>query len=215
MELIAVNLARLVAFLEIQGFDPRGQTSTPAGLKRISDRYAFAKTPQTFEEFNFEKGVEFLAGRLGEINIDKLTLFGNGLTIDTRSSSDDCERVLTDLLLAAKETNGITLHPSRQMHLSNVIFRSSLRLSVMHTALRLVADRVAASVSEDYHQEVYFEPSLVWTADASRIGLKPSPFTIERRANVPFSENTYFSAAPLGTSEHLALLQEFENVLGS
>jgi hypothetical protein len=101
------------------------------------------------------------------------------------------------------------------MHLSNVIFRSSIKLSSMHAALRLIADRVAASVSEDYHQDVYFDPNLVWAPDASRIGLKPSVFTIERRANVPFSENTYFSAAPLGTSEHLALLQEFEDMLAS
>lgn len=215
MELIAVSLARLVAFVEIQGFDPRGRTSAPAGLKRISDRYSFIKAPQTFEEFNFEKGVEFFVGKFGDINIDKLTLFGDGLTIDTRSSSDDCEAVLADLLAAVKEANGITLQPSRRMHLSNVIFRSNLRLSSIHAVMQMMAERVSVAVSKDFRQDVQFEPNLVWSADTSQLGLKPNPFTIEHRINVPFSENTYFSAAPLATSKHLELLQQLENALGS
>lgn len=216
MELIAISLARLVAFLEIEGLDPRGRTSTPGGLKRIADRYSFAQAPQTFDEFNFEKGVNFSAGKLGDINIDKLTLFRDGLSIDTRSSSDDCEAVLADLLAGVQELHGVTIQPTRLMHLSNIIFRSNLRLSSMHAALQLIADRVAKTVSEDFRQDVHFEPTLISLGtDTSLIGLKPSPFNIDRRANTPFSENTYFSAAPVGTSEHLELLQQFEAALGS
>ena len=216
MELIAVSLARFVAFLEIDGLDPRGSMPAPEGFKHIADRYSFAKGPQNFDEFNFEKGVNFLIGKLGDINIDKLTLFGDGLGIDTRSSTDDCETVLADLLAGVKELHSVAIQPSRRMHLSNVIFRSSLRLSSMHTALQLVADQVAKGVSADFRQEIQFEPAAFsLSADASQIGLKPSPFSIERRVNTPFSENTYFSAAPLGTFAHLELLQQFETALGA
>jgi len=48
MELVAIHLARLVAFLEIESFDPRGRISVPDGFKRITDRYSFVKSPQTF-----------------------------------------------------------------------------------------------------------------------------------------------------------------------
>ena len=90
----------------------------------------------------------------------------------------------------------------------------------MHTALQLVADQVAKGVSADFRQEIQFERfyrrvPMLGIADASQIGLKPSPFSIERRVNTPFSENTYFSAAPLGTFAHLELLQQFETALGA
>jgi hypothetical protein len=216
MELIAIHLARLVAFLELEGFEPRGRASAPDGFKRITDRYSFSKSPQIVEEYNFEKGVNFLIGKLGDINIDKLTLFGDGISIDTRSSTDDCEVVLSDLLEGVKELRGVTIKPSRRMRVSNILFRSKLKLAAMHGALQLIADRIAASVSADYGQHVGFEPiGISLGADLSQLGLKPSPFTIERRANTPFSEGMYFSAAPLGTSEHLGLLQQFEESLGS
>ena len=217
MELIAINLARLLAFLEIQGFDPRGRTSTPDGFKRIGNRYSFVKIPEKFEEFNFEKGVEFLAGKLGEINIDKLTLYGDGLIIDTRSSSDDCDAVLADLLAAVKEERGVwDIKPSRRLRLSNIVFRSDLKLSLLHPALQLIADRVAKAVSADIRQDVRFEPSsLALGAETFSMKLAVNPFNIERRLNVPFSENTYFSSAPLSTAQHLELLEELEGILTS
>ena len=39
------------------------------------------QSPQTFDDYNFEKGVNFMIGKLGDINIDKLTLYGDGLSI--------------------------------------------------------------------------------------------------------------------------------------
>ncbi|MBZ5622081.1 MAG: hypothetical protein LAQ69_25635 [Acidobacteriia bacterium] len=79
MELVAIALARVASFLEIEGIDPTGKTSTREACKRLADRYSFVKFPQTIEEFDFQKGIEFTAGKLGTINIDKMTIFGNGL----------------------------------------------------------------------------------------------------------------------------------------
>jgi len=38
-------------------------------------------------------------------------------------------------------------------------------------------------------------------------------FSIQRRDNTPFSENKYFSDAPLPTDVHLRLLEQFERDL--
>jgi hypothetical protein len=40
-----------------------------------------------------------------------------------------------------------------------------------------------------------------------------SNFSFERRANVPFKENQFFSKAALSTSKHMELLQEFERIM--
>ena len=86
------------------------------------------------------------------------------------------------------EANGIALQPSRRTHLSNVIFRSNLRLSSIHAVMQMMAERVSLAVSKDFRQNVQFEPNLVWSAD---------------------------TAAPLATSKHLELLQQLENALAS
>ena len=66
-------------------------------------------------------------------------------------------------------------------------------------------------MSHDFRQAITFEPSLVAVdADLSQIKLNPSPFTIERRLDTPFFENTYFSVAPVRTADHFELIQQFE-----
>lgn len=40
-----------------------------------------------------------------------------------------------------------------------------------------------------------------------------SHFQLERTIGVPFSEQRYYSRAPLQTEDHLALLEEFEEIL--
>jgi hypothetical protein len=214
MELVAVALARVGAFLEVQGIDPRGRISTMEALKALGERYSFTKVPQTFGELNFDKGVELFAGKLSDINIDKITVYTNGIAVDTRSSTDDAQKVLQDLLDAIKEAFGAVIQPYRRFFLGHIIFRSNMNLSVLNPVLKHIADIVSSVTSQNASQPLTYEPSLVSVAvDSSRTNFAPGPFTIERRAQVPFSENLYFSGAPLETKEHLELIRQFEDAL--
>jgi hypothetical protein len=214
MELLGISLARVVAFLEVPAADPAGGSSMPESIGKVAARYSFLKAPQALEEMNFEKGIEFSVGTLGSINIDKMTLFGNGIVVDTRSSTKDCAVVVQDFLDFVHESFGAVIQPTRQMTLSNIIFQSEMKLANVHPILAHIAELIAASVSRDFGQSVVVEPSALHIgADLSQIKLQPSAFTIERRADTPFSANTYFSAAPLGTEEHLKALSEVESAL--
>ena len=214
MELIAISLARFVAFLELQSFDPRGQSTTQEAIQLFKDRYSFSKVPEKREEFNYQNGVEFLDGRMGAISIDKLVLYNNGVAIDTRSSTDDSERVMQDLLEEVKRLRGVVMLPTRRMYLSNIVFRSHMNFTCIHPAVQPLVDAVAAAVSEYLGQSVNVDMGAVVIApDHSQTKLNPSPFSIERRVDTPFSANIYFSAAPLKTDLHISLIEKFENML--
>jgi hypothetical protein len=214
MNLQAIALARVVWLVEIQGVDPKGSTSTPEALKLFASKYSFAKVPQKIEELDFQKGIELSVGKLHNINIDTFTFYGNGVVVDTRSSTRDCQIVLEDFFKTIAQIFGATIRPTRQMLLSHLLFQSDLRLPKVHPIFQLIAEKVGASVSADYHQPVTFEASKFFVgADISQINLEPSPFTIERRNGVPFSASSYFSSAPLGTEDHLDLLTSIEAAL--
>lgn len=107
MELIAVHLARVIAFLEVLSLDPRGSTTPQEGFADLGARYGFARVPNAVADLDFaNKGVAFSFGRFEHIAIEQLTLYTNGLSIDTRSSTDDSVRVLSDLLAYTKARSG-------------------------------------------------------------------------------------------------------------
>src|ERR1700693_2609518 len=113
MDLVSISLARIAAFLEIQSLDPKGSQTTPESVHALAQRYGFAKVPKTAEEMDFQKGIIFSAGRYQEIAIDQFSIFHNGIIIDTRSSTDNCHRVLNDVLFLAKEKNGANIKVTR------------------------------------------------------------------------------------------------------
>src|SRR5260370_13325783 len=98
MEVVEIQLAWIAAFLEILSLDPKGQTTAPEGIAGFGKYYGFAKLPGSLAEMDFQKGVQFLAGRFKDIAIDQIQLFQNGISIDTRSSTDNCLLVLQDIL---------------------------------------------------------------------------------------------------------------------
>jgi hypothetical protein len=60
-------------------------------------------------------------------------------------------------------------------------------------------------------QTVTYEPTaLLFNLDQSQSKLMPGVFSIERRADIPFSDKKYFSNAPLATRDHIELLKAFE-----
>jgi hypothetical protein len=213
MELIAVTLARLACFFELQGLDPFGKTADLQAIKELAKRYSFEKWPQTFAELDLAKGIELSAGTCNGINVDKISLYTNGIAVDTRSSTDDCESVLNDLFGAATEMLGAKIKPYRRMFVSQLVFQSEMRLTALNPVLQKIVDRLNTYVSADLEQPFVFDSNVVMNADLSQTKLTPGAFTIERRADAPFKAKTYFSSAPLRTSVHLELLQEFEDAL--
>jgi len=203
-----------VAFFEVQTIDPLGRTSVPEMLSNLTGRFSFSKAPQGLAEMDIQKGIELGAGKLDDINIDRMALHSNGIIIDTRSGTDDAEKVLSELLKFTKEAFGAMINPTRKNFVSQIVFRSDLKLTLLNPVLEPITAQLSEFVSGELKQPVVYEPiGLVIGPDSSQTHLQPVNFSIERRAERPFFENTYFSSAPLRTAEHLKLVNEFEEAM--
>ena len=211
MELISINQARVVAMVQLQQWDPLGKALTLEVLGKLGDRYSFTKSPTKLEDVDFQKGLELHEGRLADIRIDRIIIFLNGIIIDTRSSTEDSERVLNDMLDLAHEAFGAVIKPARQTFASQLIFRSNMRLAGLNPILPTIADTLTERASADLKHPFTFEPTaILLNVDTAQAKTPPAMFSIERRAEIPFAENTYFSSAPLRTAEHIEVVKAFE-----
>ena len=219
MQLLAVLLARVTAISQLNEWDPRGRWYLPDFIKAMVDRYGFQKYPKTLEEYNVQTGATFVAGKMGDTVIDSYTIFQGGLVVDTRSCTDNSEKILNDI---TEWFSGLTgANPagdkiSRKFYLSQLSFRSDIKLDALNPKLQSLASRLTSSVSQYGKQKTEFETTGISFQFDSQRGLRLAlPLRIERLEGVPFEENKYFSAAPLPTDEHISFLNEFELALKS
>jgi len=183
-------------------------------VKRIVERYQFQKFPQQFQDFDEQKGIEFLSGKIGGEVIERLVIYNTGILIDTRSSTNASKALLEDALSWAKSTFGLNYQPEmirRFGYVSQITFYSEVSLNELNPALQKLADRLTSIVSEIHGEKVQYQTSsLAIHHDPLTRKNGIAGLTIFPRADTPFSRNKYFSEAPLPTDTHIALLEEFE-----
>lgn len=214
MELVSIMQARLVALVQLQEWDPFGRTLTLEALAKLGSRFSFAKVPSKLEELDPQRGIELLEGKFENIRIDKIVVYLNGIAVDTRSSTEDSERVLSEILVMAHEAFGATIRPARQSFLSQFMFRSNMRLAALNPVLPKIAEVLSTEASANLKHPFIFEPTaILFNVDTSQIKIAPSLCSIERRAEIPFAENTYFSNAPLRTAQHIEIVKAIESSL--
>jgi hypothetical protein len=214
VKLAAVALARIIAFVETADLNPRGRVHFPDIVTALVERYGFLKFPQKPEEFDESKGVTFEEGKFGEISNLRIQLYTGAIVVETRSSTDDSEKILEDGLVWASQKLGLEYQTGmikRRAPVSQLTFYSDAPLNALNPILTKLSQKLTARIPNFIGQSIAYETTgIVIGYDMLRTKLTPSNFTIERRADAPFSENKYFSTAPMPTDEHIALLQSFE-----
>jgi len=218
MKLSSILLARVVAFFEISELKPRGAVFFPDVTRELVKRYGFQKFPKNYDEWESEKGAEFITGKIGDEVIGKLILWNTGITIETRSGTEMGKDLLIEMLDWAKKNFSLAEGPEiirDWAYISDLSFYSDVPLLSTGPKDRL-AERISAELQS------ILKPPLDYLPLAFSIGHDPllrkhgrAPFTIQRRADTPFENNLYFSEAPLPTQVHLKLLAEFEQDLAS
>jgi hypothetical protein len=186
----------------------------PELVGEIVKHFSFQKSPQTLEDYDISKGVEFLEGKAGRRTIQKLVLWDNTLVLETTSSTKDSKEILEEILLWGVERFGLNYEPGligRFAYVSDVTFYSDTPLLNVSPAVSFLANSCTAALSEIWQEPVDYRPiSLKVGHDPVLRQYGIAPFSIERRGSARFSENKYFSEAPLPTDVHLQILEQFE-----
>jgi hypothetical protein len=214
MRLSAVLLARVFLFVESVDLNPSGAAFYPEIIGALVKRYNFQKFPQKFEDFDESKGVTFEMGRIGDKTIDKVVVYPYGLALDTKVSTQDSEAILEDALNWTSKASGLVYRREmvkRKAYVSQFSFYSDEPLLQVNPLLKKLSEKIGKAVSENLNLSSVFEPTAVIIGlDPESQRIPTSAFSIERRQGVAFSEGKYFSAAPLPTDIHFALVEEFE-----
>jgi len=94
---------------------------------------------------------------------------------------------------------------------SQVTFYSKVPLMGAHSAFKRLTESVTKGVTEATGETLKYElASFAISYDQLTRKHALGNFSIQRRDNTPFSENKYFSDAPLPTDIHIRLLEQFE-----
>lgn len=215
MKVSAVVLARVLAFIDAADLIPKGGASLHDLTTEVGKYFRFQKSPRTFEDLDLSKGIEFIDGRFGKRSIGKFVIWPSILVLETQVSTDAGKELIGDILQWGKERLGLDYDPgmiTRFGYLSNLSFYSPAPLLSLSPLLERISTRTTEALTEIWKEPIVYEPLEI------KVGHDPltrkwpiAPFQITRRAEHKFSENKYFSEAPLPTDLHVSLLEEYES----
>jgi hypothetical protein len=218
MKLLSILQARTVAYLEVDELFTRRHILGPEFMPNLAERYGFLKMPERLEDFLDEQnGIQFAFGRWEGTVINQLALYAHGIAVETSASTDISEKILHDVLSWGADALNFNYRQDmikRKAYVSGVLFSTDVSLNALHPKLRGIGERLSSSVANGLgHVFPYEVTGIFFGYDTTHTKPNAPIFTIERRADVPFAENKYFSTAPLPTEEHLKLLKDFEAAL--
>jgi hypothetical protein len=188
----------------------------PDLLRGLAERYGFMTIPNWVDVT--KEGAKYSQGRLltgGEIiEIKSLQFYPDGIIV-TAWNTEDADKTLDDVIAWVTDTfrfkEPITPRPRR--YTSTVIIEFDHTVDTLLDKFHEFRQTLATAYAETYGNVVLETSRLAFSTDPSRMPpLTKAEFTIERRADIPYSQNRYFSAATTRTQTHLQLLQDFERL---
>jgi hypothetical protein len=217
MEVTAIRTARFIIHFAVEELNPSGKSMLPNLRDALVERYGFLTYPTKPEDFDDQRGIVFDMGQWNGTAISRLALYSNGILVDTTASTDQSEAILRDALRWASETYGMAFREdwfNQRAYLSELLLKRDKPLLLINPALVTLADRLSERVSEIANQPLpYTLAAIAFNHDPLITKVQRSTFRIELLADTAFSENRYYSSAPLPTKEHIELLNEFEATL--
>src|SRR5262245_39795329 len=203
MELASIEGSRII--LLTRRVRLTGQVYLPDVALKVAQRYSFAKSPSV-QELGSEP-FTFSIGKFQDVQINEFQIYSDRIVVSARSPTEIVDAFISDLLSWSEKEFGlipaVDSKPEKFIE-SSVVVKSTkdlaLSLSPANAVLDLVNSALRGRVTDVPYQLSGFSLD---TDPAAFVAQRRRPlrFGIERRVNVPFSDNLFFSVAPLHTGE--------------
>ncbi|MFZ3322729.1 MAG: hypothetical protein WA190_10180 [Usitatibacter sp.] len=194
--------------------NPKGLGVHPMMLG-LKERYGFATTPIDKPPANEAEGAKFDGGTFRSAD-DRLvgvsmTLHSDGIVCETKSSTEDADAFLNEALQWLSSEYDMAMPsdlPIRKLFVSEVFVQFRGEPAVFGEQVASVLEEISAAIGNKSTGPLGFF-GLNLSTDPARWE-KPLHFKFERQINTPFSDERYYSFAPISTNKHLALIEKLE-----
>ena len=188
-----------------------GQHYMPDMLNKIQQRYGFVESPKTLSDWNPQSGIKFKHGKFEDIAIAEFSLYSDGVIANASAPVEVIERFVDDAINWTKQAwqaEEVSSLPSVKLFDSQVFVQCAIDFGSTLEKIKVLGNNISSLLAR------YGTPTKPYTIsgiqlhnDVPDAGMYQSPkFTFERRIQTPFSQNSYFSTAPLRSKDHLELL---------
>ena len=222
MRLMSILNTKAIWLFKTNDLNPRGAPN----IKLVADlhaRYQFQTmpTPAQIAEFLTKKtgvlfGLGTFAAKGGPASVS-VTYYADGLMVETQSGTEVGDEFLADFLEWLRTTHATTDIATltvRKIYSTELYFTMERNLTLANPKLQAFAEKFGRGAQWPDMELQFGVTGITFGPDPISKGQHP-PFRLERDTTTPFSENRYFSAAPLQTEDHLAMIREFEDALSA
>ncbi|WOH55298.1 hypothetical protein [Bradyrhizobium sp. BWC-3-1] len=213
MEFIGHDVSRIVYLTNIVRAE--GSTYLPELAQLVIQRYSFLKFPNADD---LQKDTQaFAVGKFDGVQINELNVYGDGIIVSGRCSTQRLEAFIKDLfdvVRAVGYSESDIFEPEMYFE-SSIVVRARTDLAISFgpppRTTSLIQDALAKQTGANYLPfSTHFETDL----HGPKTRRRPVRFTLERRTGTPFDKHVFYSQAPIRTEEHLALLEQIETLGG-
>ena len=217
MKLLSVDIAQAWWYGPTRDLNPRGISWFSVISSCLVDLYKFKVLPDRKDKDKPE-GLKFQDGEFNYVETDRpiavnFSIYPGGVSAETGFSTNASDIFLADLFTKLHEEFKMPPFPEvirLKRYISQLWVSTDKSLAVLNPKLQKIVDFLSKN---GWGGGINFEVGGLSIWPDQTVKFPPPAFSIERAANIPFSENRYLSRAPLETDQHLALLDEIEEVL--
>lgn len=197
---------------------PAPERRSPVPIFReLENRYGFVQIPRTVDEVNLQTGITFARGFFKGKVIEKFQIYENGILCQAEENTDFCDEVLEDILSWMPKffSEGQELKIASRAYINQMVVKSNSNALKILQGLNAIGEQIS-TLREAYDQSVspYKAIGFRMNSDPDDQKLARAPdFIFERRAGLPFADETYFTSAPVTTADHWKLLTSLEKLL--
>jgi hypothetical protein len=222
LKIISFDSARVTWLFPLEEFAPAANSNAGVMVARIAERYKFAKIPTiTTREDMANNGLVFGMGHFqfdgGAVGISDFVVYNDGI-VAISQKTEWADAFLEDIFNWVKESFGFR-DPSRmgrKLFISTIVVDFEYPLSGLISGYEAISDIITArtvtimpSRKPMQFSRVDFEIDRK-TLDSGQVALPK--FILERRPNVGFEQERWFSSAPMHTAAHIEALSEIEKL---